>query len=217
MYLTVEDFSLYREDLMPLVIKQIKQLRLFGLSKCTLYASGEFPYCPLFTHFSVYGYHIDDSVPAAFMKAVKDGKLPNLRRIELNKNILVDFEWPKVPEFSLHIRKNYDISQIRTIISQLTELTLGNCSNISHVISDRLEKLTVLGEATNHNLLKLNNTLRDVKLSTLSANSSEEKTGRIGPKKDSKTGKILIAELHYIFTRAETSFSETTLFTVTRT
>ena len=128
-----------REDLMPLITKQIKELRLDkrGMHpRCTLFASGEFPFCPHFTHFTAKGYDITDSVPAAFMKAVKVGNLPNLKRIELNNCSLSDCQWPEVPEFSLKVRSTFNKSQMQKLLSNLTELTLNGI--IDHLISTHL-------------------------------------------------------------------------------
>ena len=94
------------ENLMPLMTKQMKQLHFESrdtTSRCTLFTSGEFPFCPHFTNFTSKGFHIDDSVPSAFMKAVKDGKFPHLRRVDLNDCTLNNYGWSGVPQFSLEI------------------------------------------------------------------------------------------------------------------
>ena len=88
-----------------------------------------------------------------------------------------DREWPEVPEFSLNKGTKSDPSEMQKIISQLSELTLDNCFDINHIISKRLERLAVikLTEATDRNLLQLNDILRKGKLpnlSTLVARSS---------------------------------------------
>ena len=177
-YLTVNDTTSSRADMMTLMTKDIKQLRLFtSVSGCTLFASGELPYCPLFTCFIAWHFCIDDSVPSAFMKAVKAGKFPHLRRIELNKCRINDCEWPDVPEFSMEMGKE---RQTGKIISQLSKLTLDYCSDINLLISKRLEKLAVVKarNATHHNLLQLNDIVRDDKLpnlSTLHVNTSTDK------------------------------------------
>ena len=107
----LDDSMNSREDLTPLMPKQIKELRLDGTSiriQCTLFASGDFPFCPKFTHFIAKGFHIDPSVPAAFMKAVKEETLPNLRRIEVNRCTVNNCQWPEVPEFSLWPNTAFD-------------------------------------------------------------------------------------------------------------
>ena len=171
-----------REDLTPLMSKQIKELRLDDPStriQCTLFASGEFPFCPQFTHFTAEYFHIDPSVPSAFLKAVKEGKLPNLRRIELNHCELYDFEWPEAPEFSLTTFE-FDTSEIQKPVSNLTELTLDRFSEIDHRISTQLTKLSVLKltVASEHCLLQFNDGLRQgplPRLTELSVNASGNK------------------------------------------
>ena len=110
-------------------------------------------------------------MPSAFIKAVKKGKLPNLRRIELKECTLNDREWPEVPEFSLETGPKSDASLLQKIISQLTELTLDCRYDNSHIISKKLEKLASvkLAKATDHDLLQLNDILREDKLPNLSA------------------------------------------------
>ena len=74
-------------DLSTLIQKHIKELKLSPDSShgsLRLTASSDFPLCPHFTRFTAMQCHIDNSVPLAFMKAVKNGKFPNLRRIELS-------------------------------------------------------------------------------------------------------------------------------------
>ena len=171
-YLAVDDIrSSPRVDLEALMTKEIKQLRLFkSFSGRNLFSCSEFPYCLQFTHFTARDYMIDDSIPFAFMKAVKDGKFPNLRRIELISCTLNDCEWPEVPEFSFETGPKTDSSVVQKIFSQLTELTLHSCSDISHIISKRLEKLAVLrlSNATDLNLIQFNDILREGKLPNLS-------------------------------------------------
>ena len=129
----------------------------------TLSALGEFPFCSQFTHFIAVRCHIDDSVPAAFMKAVKKGKFPNLRRIELIRCTLNDCEWPEVPEFFVETKNKCNTSasagssawssalspppppeatsQMQKLISNLTELTVNE--SFDRIISGRLDKLSV--------------------------------------------------------------------------
>ena len=130
-YLTIDGDSLYREDLSLLMTKHIKQLRLYGLNKCALVASSEFPLCPLFTHFTADGFHIDRSIVSAFSKAVKDGKFPNLRRIDLKNCTTDDYEWPQGAEFSAN-RLSLPLC-IENIICQLTELTF-DCNGYGFLV-----------------------------------------------------------------------------------
>ena len=132
-----------------------------------LLASREFPYCPELTHLAVEFYNIDDSVPAALMKAVKDGKFPNLRRKELRRCVLNDCEWPEVTEFYLFYRNDTSGTfQIQKLLVKVAEMTV-NCistrllptSHIDCLIPVRFEKLSVLKLGFNeaHNLICLNN------------------------------------------------------------
>ena len=125
------------QDLSTLTQKHIKKLKLCSISRNNternLFASWEFPYCPEFTHFAIDYYNIDDSVPAALMKAVKNGKFPNLRRIELRRCGLNDCEWPEVPEFYLFYR--HDTSgtfQIQKLLFEVTEMTVNCITNRSY-------------------------------------------------------------------------------------
>ena len=69
-------------------------------------ASGEFPQ---FTEFTAQNCHVDDS---DFLKAVKNGKFPNLKRIQLKNCTMSDCEWPEVSEFSLTTYENFDKLQM---------------------------------------------------------------------------------------------------------
>ena len=169
-YLTISGISnliLCEGDLTLLMSKQIKELRLDGgLPPCSLVASGKFPSCPHFTHFIAKG-HIDDSVPSAFVKAVKEGKFPSLRRIELYNCTMNDFEWPEVQEFCLKPNTTFDTSRMQKLVLNLTELTLDGLHD--HRISTHLTKLSVLKikKASEHNLSQLNDVLRQGKLPNL--------------------------------------------------
>ena len=128
----------------------MKELHLSGYnSRPSLSASGEFPFCPKFTHFTANNYHIDDSVPTAFMKAVKEGKFPNLRRIELRECTMNDCEWPEFPEFSCVLRgiTMFDRSPMQKLLLKLTELTVLEIEGPLHIdrlIPFPLEKRSVL-------------------------------------------------------------------------
>ena len=141
------------QDLKNLMQRHIKELHVVSNqdstiydSKAPLYASGEFPSCPQFTHFTAECFHVDNSVPAAFMKAVKDGKFPNLKRIELKYCTMNDCEWPQVPEFSCGLRTV--TSEMQKLLLKLTELEVWEDEekplDIDRLIPVRLEKLSVL-------------------------------------------------------------------------
>ena len=136
-------------DLKILMQKHIKELHVSNSSRAPLSISGELPFSPHFTHFTVYGFHIDDSVPSTFMKAVKEGKLPNLRRIELNSCTMNDCEWPEVPEFSCKLwgMTMSDLSQMQGQLLKLTELTVGEDKDeplqLDRLIPVPLENLSV--------------------------------------------------------------------------
>ena len=84
------------------------------------------------------------------MKAVKEGNLPNLRRIELEYCKMNNCEWPAVPEFSciLKTAKMSDLSQIHKQLLKLTELTVPSAfpelPYVHRLIHVRLENLSVL-------------------------------------------------------------------------
>ena len=138
------------QDIKILMQKNIKELHVSSSGQATLSTSGEFPFCPQFTHFTAYGFHIDDSVPAAFIKAVKEGRLPNLRRIELNDCTMNDYEWPEVPEFSCDLQGMIvsDSSQMQKLLLKQTELTVlcykKDPFHLDRLIPVRLENLSVL-------------------------------------------------------------------------
>ena len=138
------------QDIKILMQKNIKELHVSNSGQATLSTSGEFPFCPQFTHFTAYGFHIDDSVPAAFIKAVKEGKFPSLRRIELNSCPMNDCEWPEVPEFSCDLRDTTmsDSYQIQKLLLKLTELTVREDKekplHLDRLIPVHLENLSVL-------------------------------------------------------------------------
>ena len=93
-------------------------------------ASNEIPFCPVFTSLTVHGFQIDPSVPSALMKAVNDGNLPNLRRIEVDLVNIVNMKianWPEVPDFRYGASNlgNLKLS-LRDLLYKLTCLTLQN-------------------------------------------------------------------------------------------
>ena len=160
----------HEHDLSTLLQKHVKELYLGPTSvyedpEGPLSASSEFPHCPQFTHFIVACcYDIDDSVPAAFMKAVGDGKFPKLRRIEVKGCTLPDCEWPEVPEFYCNS------STQQKHFFNLTELSFYGEHDIDRLISVRLEKLLALYLRDNnvHMLQRLNNVLKQGFLPNLS-------------------------------------------------
>ena len=98
---------------------------------------------------------IDPSVPSALTKAVNDGKLPNLRHIELRllqKNVP---NWPEVHDFcyeandlTLYLPDVYDVQKL---LSKLTCLTLEHSrsaykrlENVDRFFTQQLTKLSIL-------------------------------------------------------------------------
>ena len=144
------------QDLKILVQKHMKKLHVFSSDLTqeepqeSLCIPSEFPFCPHFTHFMAYGYQISDSVPTAFMKAVKEGKFPNLKRIELYSCTMNDCEWPEVPEFSCDLQTlaMSDPSQMQEQLLKLTELRfwkyIEEPLHINCLIHVPLESLSVL-------------------------------------------------------------------------
>ena len=115
------------QDLSTLMTKHIKHLYLSEKGyerQFTLLVSGEFPHCPQLTHFTLEFIQIDNSVATAFLKAVQNGELPYLKRVELFCCIVNDCEWPVVPEFSFGTDKMIDLSQMQKLLSKVTELTV---------------------------------------------------------------------------------------------
>ena len=137
-YATVDSISCESLDLSTLMTKHIKQLHCFGFddhSPPSLFVSGKFPHCPQLTHFILEGCNVDDSVPSALMKAVQQGKLPNLKRIELNFCKVSDCEWPSVPEFSFITDEMLDLKQMQTLSVLMLEL-LGthNLQKVNYIL-----------------------------------------------------------------------------------
>ena len=167
------------QDIKILMQKHTKQLHLYQAlpgRPVTVSTSGEFPFCPQFTHFTADGFHIDSSVSVAFLKAVKDGMLPNLRRIELHGCTMNDCEWPEVPEFSWKFNtvKMCDSSQMQKHLLKLTELTVWEGKkeplHIDRLIHVPLENLSVLKMKLHevHDPQCLNNVLKQGFLPNLS-------------------------------------------------
>ena len=157
-------------DLSTLMTKHIKQLRLVwsgAYSHSTLFVSGQFPHCPQLTHLTIEYFHIDDSVHSSLMKAVQNGKLPHLQRLELFDCEVSDCEWPAVSEFSFRTSKMLDSSEVQKLLSKLTELTVCFPSDI--VIPVCLENLSVLKLAgiRDHICSQINDVLANGKLPNL--------------------------------------------------
>ena len=149
-------------------IKQLHLVRKGNISPVTLFSSGgEFPHCPQLTNIILKHCRIDDSVPPAFMKAVQNGELPNLKRIELIDCTVSDCEWPEVPEFSFKTIWRFDFSQMQKVISKLTELDVYHPSGIDLIIPVRLENLAVL-KLGSCNIQQINSILAKGKLPNLS-------------------------------------------------
>ena len=110
------------------------------------------------------------------MKAVKERKLPNLRRIELNRCTMSDCEWPEVPEFFYELKTLTvsDPSQIQKLLLKLTELTVREYKekplHLDRLIHVPLEKLSVLKVKFRYTagLQNLNNVLEQRTLPNLS-------------------------------------------------
>ena len=137
-YATVDSGSCESLDLSTLMTKHIKQLHCFGFddhSLPTLFVSGKFPHCPQLTHFILEGCNVDDSVPSALTKAVQQGKLPNLKRIELNFCKVSDCEWPSVPEFSFINDEMLDLRQMQKLsVLMLELLDTHNLQKVNYIL-----------------------------------------------------------------------------------
>ena len=179
----------------------------------TLFVSRDFPFCPQLTHFIAKECNVDNSVPAAFTKAVKDGKFPNLRRIDIRNCTLHDCEWPEVPEFSLETGslsgKKSDTQQMQKLILNLTELTVHKSVDLDRVITGRLEKLSVLKVrySSRYNRHCLNSLLRKGHLPDLTelfVDALNDKDGGIistllrefDPSKEIKPKKLTLRNFH---------------------
>ena len=152
--------------------KHIKQLEYLGYdfdSASTLFISGKLPHCPQLTQIILEDCNVDDSVPSALTKAVHDGKLPNLKRIELFHCTVSNCEWPEVPEFSFKTTWKFDLSHMQKLLSKLTDLDVYYPSDIDLVIPVRLENLTVLKlrDMRGRNLPQINNILKKRKVPNL--------------------------------------------------
>ena len=160
-------------DLSTLIAKHIKQLHFLWRtidSPDTLFVSEELPDCPQLTHFTLENCHIDDSVPFSFVKAVQEGKLPNLKRIELIHCKGSDCRWPSVPEFFLQARGKLDSSQMPKLLSKLTELTVDKLLDTDLVVPVQVENLTVLklNDVDDQSLTQINNVIEKGKLPNVS-------------------------------------------------
>ena len=94
--------------------KYIKELRFEDTSNAlpldqasinfTLTAYGEFPYCPVFRNLVVQKYHIDDSTPSAFKEALRGGKLPNFRSVDIVCCFghTSDTDWPEEVKLNVY-------------------------------------------------------------------------------------------------------------------
>ena len=155
------------QDLSTLMTKHMKQLHFQGQTKATLFASDKFPHCLQLTHFTVQHCHIDESVPSTFKKAIQDGDLPHLKRVELIDCTVSDCEWPDISEISLETREKLDSPQMQRLLSKVTELTFK--SDIHRAIPVHQENLSVLKLrcVESHNLPQKNDLLINEKLPNL--------------------------------------------------
>ena len=171
-------------DLKTVMTKHIKKLHLVSAiiePYAVLFISDQFPHCPQLTHRILKEWYIDDSVPSALIKAVQNGDLPNLKRIELIDCVVRDCDWPEVPEFLLDNRL---ILKIPKVLSKLTEFSDYEPSDIDLVIPVRLENLSVskLKGIDDHNLQQVVNILAEGKLPNLTKldiGSKGEHSGRL--------------------------------------
>ena len=90
----------------------------------------DFPYCPNLNYFSVSGFHIDDPVSSAFMKAVQNGKLRKLKQIEFTNCTMANSDWPEISQFS-YGASHFFLTEPphmkdKKLQSKLTELYLSN-------------------------------------------------------------------------------------------
>ena len=159
-------------DLSTLITKHIKHLYLSEKGyerQFPLLVSGKFPHCPQLTHFTLAFIQIDNSVATAFLKAVQNGELPHIKRVELFRCILNDCEWPVVPEFSFETDKKIDLSQIKKLLSKVTELTVCEPPDTGLVIPVCLENLTIckFHGIENHDLQQINNIFKKRRLPNL--------------------------------------------------
>ena len=158
-------------DLSTLITMHIKQLHLLGsYSHCrvTLLMAGKLS--NELTHLILKECHIDDSVPSTFVKAVENGDLPHLKRIELVDCEVSDSDWPEVPEFSFKTWKELDLIQLQNVLSKLTELTVHKLSDINIFIPLPLENITIckLEDIDSCNVEEINNIFGKGKMPNLS-------------------------------------------------
>ena len=165
-------------DISTVTSQHIKEVHLWTGDHTTLITSGEIPHCPLLICLSLYGFQIDPSVPAAFTRAINEGKLPNLRCIELSDLTNNVANWPEVPEFcyqahSLHLY--LPGSDVQKLLSKLTCLMLQrsglhNLHGIDRLFTQQLTKLCVLKLVGTDELVfsKLIKVLKQGKLPNLS-------------------------------------------------
>ena len=92
------------KDLINMSSKFIEELHLMAPSSSSTtlptLSMADFPCCPNLNYFRVYGFHIDDSISSAFMKAVQNGKLRKLKQIKFINCTMANSEWPEISQFS---------------------------------------------------------------------------------------------------------------------
>ena len=168
-------------DICTAISEHMKELHLWGDRDSTLFASGDIPYCPLFTCLNVGNLHINPSVPSAFTKAVNDGKLPILRCTKLDSVYMNITDWPEVSDFRYQTDNLTlslpDRNDVQNLLSKLTCLTLENpvgtdkrLVNVDRVFTQPLTKLSVLKlvDIDIHCFSKLTAVLKQDKLPNLS-------------------------------------------------
>ena len=137
-YATVNSIRCESLDLSTLMTKHIKQLEYFGYdihSASTLFVSGKLPHCPQLTQIILEDCNVDDSVPSALTKAVQQGKLPNLKRVELNYCKVNDCKWPEIPEFLLETNEMLDLRQIQTLsVLKLECMDIDNLQQVNYIL-----------------------------------------------------------------------------------
>ena len=193
------------QDLSTLMTKHIKHLYLSQEAyqhQFTLLVSGKFPHCPQLTQVTLEFIQIDNSVATAFLKAVQNGELPHLKRVELSCCIVNDCEWPVVPEFSFLTEEKIDLSQMQKLLSKVTELTICIPPDTGLVIPIRLENLTIcrLRHINSHHLQQINNILKEGKLPNLTELEIESMVNdtldtfldELDPHKTVKLGKLTL-------------------------
>ena len=147
-------------DIATVISKHIKKLHLKTDFGSTLTASCEIPFCPFFTCLNVEGFHIDPSVPSVLTKAVNDGKLANLRCIEIYDLNNYALNWPEVPKFcyraDISTFPQPNQSDVQELLQKLSCLTLkSKIENYNPFLSNFLRKILFTQQITKLSKLRL--------------------------------------------------------------